>query len=70
MTDLTPVQGKKPQPHSHLDGLSRFDLKAAALCYLDRAKKAHQESRKALIKPDAAGAELALYRARERQANQ
>lgn len=66
MTDLTPIQGKEPQRPSHLDGLSKVELKTAALAYWERSKNSHQRARKAEEKLAAATAELELYRARER----
>lgn len=66
MTDLTPVPGKEPQPPSPLDGLSRQELKTAALCWLDKAKQKHQEARKWQNRALLAEARLEMYDARER----
>jgi hypothetical protein len=40
MSDQTPLAGPSP-----LDGLSRLELKTAALCWLDKAKQKHREAR-------------------------
>lgn len=67
MTDLTPVPGKQPTPKTHLDNLSKMELKTAALAYYQRAKNSHQRARIAEEKLAAAVAELELYRASERR---
>lgn len=67
---IDPVPGKEPVPPSPLDGLSKQELKTAALAWLGKAKDCHQRARKAEAKLAAAEAELALYRVRERQGKQ
>lgn len=63
MNDLTPVPGKEPQPPSPLDGLSRQELKTAALAWLGKAKDKHQEARKWQNRALLAESQLAALRA-------
>lgn len=63
MGQLTPAPGKEPQPPSVLDGMSRQELKTAALCWLDKAKQKHQEARIWQNKALLAESQLAALRA-------
>lgn len=45
MVDPTPLPGEDADKPSPLDGMSKLDLKACALAWLDKAALKHQEAR-------------------------
>ena len=45
MVDPTPLPGKDAGKPSPLDGMSKLELKACALAWLDKAATKHQEAR-------------------------
>lgn len=63
MTELTPVPGKELPTPSPLDGLSRLELKTAALAWLSKAQAMHQEARKWQNRALLAESQLAALRA-------
>lgn len=63
MADPTPLPGKPVDQPSPLDGLSRQELKTAALSFLGKAQDSHQAARRWESRALRAEAELAALRA-------
>lgn len=66
MTNPTPLPGRDADKPSPIDGLSKLELKAVALAWLDRAALKHREARVWRNRCLTAEAELEVLKASRR----